>query len=183
MLSVNFHPFPVLQTERCLLRQLKAEDAEEILVLRSDETIIKYLDREPATSIDEAKDFITKTDESLFANTGISWAVCFHNNSKLIGTVGLWRLIKEHYRAEIGYVLHSRFWKQGIMNEVLKEMVRYGFQQMGLHSLEANVNPQNMASIKLLEKQGFVREAYFKENFYYNGAFLDSAVYSLIAPK
>ncbi|MDO8550886.1 MAG: GNAT family protein [Ignavibacteria bacterium] len=53
---------------------------------------------------------------------------------------------------------------------------------MKLHSIEGTVNPNNLPSIKLLEKNNFIREAYFKENFYYNGKFLDTAIYSLINP-
>ncbi len=66
------------------------------------------------------------------------------------------------------------------MQEVLTAVLDYGFKQMHLHSVEANVNPDNKASMKLLERNGFIREGYFKENFFFDGKFLDSAVYSLI---
>ncbi|MGE5859464.1 MAG: GNAT family N-acetyltransferase, partial [Ignavibacteria bacterium] len=58
--------------------------------------------------------------------------------------------------------------------------LNYGFKVMNLHSIEANVNPDNKASIRLLERNNFTREAYFKENYFYNGKFLDSAIYSLL---
>ena len=64
----------------------------------------------------------------------------------------------------------------------MKVVLDYGFNTLKIHSLEANVNPGNAASIKLLERNGFVREAYYRENYYYNGHFLDSAIYSLINP-
>jgi ribosomal-protein-alanine N-acetyltransferase len=69
------------------------------------------------------------------------------------------------------------------MNEALTEVLKFGFQTIGLQSVEANVNPKNAASIKLLIKNGFNREAYFRENYYFNGQFLDSAIYSLINPE
>jgi ribosomal-protein-alanine N-acetyltransferase len=69
------------------------------------------------------------------------------------------------------------------MNEALTEVLKFGFQTIGLHSVEANVNPKNAASIKLLIKNGFNREAYFRENYYFNGQFLDSEIYSLINPE
>ena len=90
---------------------------------------------------------------------------------------------KEHYRAEIGYVLHPAQQGKGIMDEAIKAVLQYGFETMKLHSVEANVNPANTNSMKLLEKNGFVKEAYFKENYYYNGKFIDSVIYSLITPK
>jgi ribosomal-protein-alanine N-acetyltransferase len=69
------------------------------------------------------------------------------------------------------------------MREAVSEVIKYGFTVMRLHSIEANVNPDNKASIKLLEKNCFAREAYFKENYFYNGKFLDTVIYSLLAPK
>ena len=66
------------------------------------------------------------------------------------------------------------------MNEAMDIVLDYGINIMQLHSIEANVDPGNTASIKLLEKKGFVKEAHFKENLFYNGKFLDTAIYSLI---
>ena len=66
------------------------------------------------------------------------------------------------------------------MQEAMEAVLLYGFQKMKLDSVEANVNPFNAASIKLLEKNGFVREGYFRGNYYYNGKFLDSAIYALL---
>jgi ribosomal-protein-alanine N-acetyltransferase len=68
------------------------------------------------------------------------------------------------------------------MHEALKAILDYGFQEMGLHSVEANVNPSNLASIRLLEKNHFIREAYFRENYFYDGRYIDSAIYSLLNP-
>ncbi len=98
----------------------------------------------------------------------------------MIGTIGLWRIIKEHYRAEIGYMLLPEHWKKGFAKEAVLKVVEYGFDEMKLHSIEAHINPKNAASAGLLEITGFVREAYFKEDFFFNGAFEDTAIYSLL---
>jgi len=66
------------------------------------------------------------------------------------------------------------------MMEAIAEVIRYGFKEMNLHSLEGQVTPKNIPSIKILERNGFVREAYFKENYNWQGKFIDTAVYSLI---
>ncbi|MDQ6787925.1 MAG: GNAT family N-acetyltransferase, partial [Acidobacteriota bacterium] len=101
----------------------------------------------------------------------------------MIGTINFWKIKKENYRAEIGYMLDADYHGRGIMNEAIRAVLRFGFGEMNLHSVEANVNPDNAASIRLLEKNGFVREAYFKENYFFGGKFLDSAIYSLLAPR
>ena len=88
---------------------------------------------------------------------------------------------KEHYRSEIGYALNPLFQGKGIMQEAMQAIIQYGFEIMKLHSVEANVNPANEASMRLLEKNGFVKEAYFRENYYFDGKFLDSVIYSLLA--
>ena len=69
------------------------------------------------------------------------------------------------------------------MQEALQEVMEYGFKVLNLHSVEANINPANQASLRLMERNQFVREAYFRENFYYNGRFLDSIICSRLAPK
>jgi ribosomal-protein-alanine N-acetyltransferase len=79
-------------------------------------------------------------------------------------------------------MLHTAYQGKGLMHEALSCVLDYGFSVMKLHSVEANVNPANEVSIKLLERSNFAREAYHKENFYYNGQFLDSAIYSLLTP-
>jgi ribosomal-protein-alanine N-acetyltransferase len=61
--------------------------------------------------------------------------------------------------------------------------LKYGFNTVGLHSIEANIAPENIASARLLEKAGFVREAYFRENLFFNGRFLDTVIYSILAPS
>ena len=101
----------------------------------------------------------------------------------MIGMAGLWRIMKEHHRAEIGYTLLPELWNKGLMSEVLKKIIHFGFYEINLHSIEANINPENLASKKVLEKAGFKQEAYFRQNYFYNGQFLDSAIYSLITDK
>jgi len=150
--------------------------------LRSDREMLQFLDRDPARSIDEARQWIHTINEGIDNNQQIAWAITLKNDSKLIGTITFWNVQKEHYRAEIGYALHTEFQGQGLMREAMTSVLEYGFNTLNLHSVEANVNPGNKRSIQLLEKNGFVREAYHRENYYYNGHFLDSAIYSLIKP-
>jgi ribosomal-protein-alanine N-acetyltransferase len=182
MLSLNFNPFPTLHTERLVLREVSAGDAAEIFFLRSNEQVLQYLDKAPATSVEEAAAFIQRIQEDQSKTAGILWGITVKNSPNIIGTVGFWQMQKEHYRAEIGYALHPGYQGRGIMDEALKAVLAYGFETMKLHSVEANINPANNASRKLLEKNGFIKEAYFKENYFFNGRFIDSEIYSLLAP-
>jgi len=68
------------------------------------------------------------------------------------------------------------------MSEAMKEVIRYGFEDMHLHSIEAHTNPANEASGHILQKAGFVAEAYFRESHFFRGKFLDTKIFSLLTP-
>ncbi len=183
MLEPLFSPFPEIETERLFLRCIEKTDAPAILFLRSDEMVMQYIDREKTKTLEEAEIWIQMIRDALDTHEGILWAITLIDEPDiLIGTISFWRLIKQHYRAEVGYMLHPDYWNKSIMKEALRVVVNYGFTVMKLHSIEAHINPENTASASLLVKSGFIREAYFKEDFFFRGRFIDSAVFSLLAP-
>ena len=183
MLSPNFSPFPELQTERLLLRQMTLADAPGVMRLRSNKEVMKYINRPLTLTLADAEAWVNLIADALQKNDGITWCICLKENPEYhVGNIGLWRIEKENYRAEIGYMLEPSLHGRGLMCEAIKEVVRYGFDEMKLHSVEGRIDPQNIASGKVLEKAGFVREAYFKENYYLRGGFADTAVYSILTP-
>ncbi len=183
MLEFNFHPFPVIETERLTLRAIDMADAPNLFELRKDIDVMRYIDRPPHRTLDETKELIQKIGDGIKNNEAIAWAVCLKNEPTLIGTISYHRTEREHHRAEIGYMLHPKHWRKGLINEAMIAILNYGFKTMKLHSIEANVNPKNSASSNLLKKNGFVLEAYFKENYFFNGVFSDSEIYSLLAKQ
>jgi ribosomal-protein-alanine N-acetyltransferase len=178
MLLLNFNPFPILKTERLLLRRLNNADANEIMALRSNPETMKYIPRPLAKTIEDALEHIAMIDRKIENNEGINWAITLKDHSELIGIIGHYRIKPEHYRAEIGYMILPEYNGKGIVSEAIKEVVKYGFEVMQLHSIEAIIDPENYASAKVLEKNEFVKEAHFKENEFYEGRFLDSVIYS-----
>ena len=181
MLSLNFSPFPQLETSRLLLKQILPADAPALFGLRSDKEVMQYIDRPLQQSVEDALALIQLITNMLEKNEAVTWGIFLKDGSPLMGNIGFWRIQKENFRAEIGYLLHPSLQGKGFMTEAMKAVLLYGFNTMNLHSVEANVNPANVASIRLLEKTGFVQEAYFRENYFYDGKFLDSVVYSLLA--
>lgn len=179
MIVLNFSPFPELKTQRLLLRKLEGTDANEIFFLRSNEKVLRYLGKEPAKTIAEAEEFISKINKAVDENDSVLWGITYLNDpSIIIGTICLWNFKKENYRSEIGYLLHPDHWRKGIMKEAINSVVDYGFYVLGLHSIEALLSPENIASSSVLESTGFVKEAHLKESFYFNGKFTDTAIYS-----
>ena len=182
MLELNFNPFPILETERLVLRRTTLDDADDYFFLRSSPEAMKHICKPLQTSIEETKELIYKINEMIAFNDGISWAICLKNNNKMIGSVSFHRVEKEHYRGEIGYMLHPDYWRQGIVSEAVAAIIKYGFNTIQFHSIEAHIDPTNIGSEKLLQKFSFVKEAHFKENYFFNGQFLDTAVYCLLNP-
>src|SRR5215469_8544266 len=106
MLVLNFTPFPELSTKRLKLRRITNEDAGEIFVHRSNQQMLRYLDRDPISSLDEAKQWIKMIDNGIDKDEYIAWGLTLKNEPNLIGTISVWNIKKEHHRAEIGYALH-----------------------------------------------------------------------------
>lgn len=183
MLQLNFNPFPKIETERLILRELSLEDAPDYFLLRSDIRVMKYLPRPMAKVVDDAKTVIERARGAAAEKTGICWAVCLKKDEKLIGTIGYYRTQHAHYRSEIGYELHPGHWGKGIMSEAMKAALDYGFSEMKLHSIEAVIAPQNVASELILQRNHFLKEAHFREHYLYNGVFTDTVIYSLLKSR
>ncbi|MES2568013.1 MAG: GNAT family N-acetyltransferase [Bacteroidota bacterium] len=181
MLELNFEPFPVLKTERLVLRRMVLEDLDAYFAMRSDVNAMKHICQKIPTR-DETKTKILRINEMINMNEGMAWAICLKTDNLMIGTASFHKVIKEHHRAEVGYMVHPDFWQQGIISEALESVIHYGFHTMNLHSIEAQIDPANLASEKVLQKFKFVKEAYYKENYFFEGKFLDTAVFSLIRP-
>ncbi|KIA84060.1 GNAT family N-acetyltransferase [Flavobacterium sp. AED] len=180
MLTINFDPFPLLETERLLLRRIDTNDINEILALRSNPETMKYIPRPLLKTNEDALEHIAMIDAKIENNEGINWGITLKNAPKIIGIIGHYRIKTENFRAEIGYMLLPEFNGKGIMPEAVKEVVDYGFNVMKLHSIEAIIDPENFGSEKVLQKNGFVKEAHLKENEFYDGRFLDTVIYSLL---
>lgn len=180
MLTVNFHPFHNLETERLILRRVDNNDYKEVLSLRSNPETMKYIPRPILKNDEEALAHILMIETKIQNNEGINWAITIKGDPKLIGVIGHYRIQLENYRAEIGYMILPEFNGQGIVTEAVKEVVKYGFEIMKLHSIEAVIDPDNVASANVLKKNGFVKEAHLKENEFHEGRFYDSVIYSIL---
>ncbi len=182
MLTISFQPFPALTSARLLLREVNIHDADSLFYLRSSPVLMRYVHRPLLLSRNEVFPYIQRITDSHHNNEGIIWAICLREKpEQLLGTIGFWRIEKQHHRAEIGYLLSDKHQRQGIMKEALLTILNYGFNTLQLHTAEAQVNPDNENSWQMLEKTGFTREAWFKENFFWMGSFHDTYVYTFPA--
>jgi len=175
-----FEKFPELESDRLNFRQFTKRDAEQLFKIRSDKQVMKFMDIILLNDQSQAKTLIKSIIKDFKEKRGITWAIIDKPTKKLIGTFGFWRLVKPHNYAEIGFSLLSEYWGKGLMTETFKTLMEFGFEKMNLHRFEANVNPQNENSIKILERVGFRKEAHFRQNYLFNNNYTDSAIYCLL---
>jgi len=178
MLELDLSVFPILRTERLILRELTTNYGQSLFAMRSDETVMEHIGRKKATTLQDALDLIERVSKDRKENNGITWGLTVHGDDTLIGTIGYYRLQKEHFRGEIGYMLGKEHWGKGLMSEAIVATVQYGFNEMKFHSIEAITDPENRRSCNVLDRNGFVKEGHIKENFYWEGKFFDSVIYS-----
>jgi len=180
MLTINFHPFQNLETERLLLRRVTPADVTEVLELRSNPDTMRYIPRPLLTNTEKALAHIQMIEDKIENNIGINWAITLKGNPKLLGIIGHYRIQPENHRSEIGYMLLPQYSGQGITTEAIKAVLKYGFEVLNMHSIEAIIDPQNFASERVLQKNGFVKEAHILKNELWEGKFIDTAIYSLL---
>jgi ribosomal-protein-alanine N-acetyltransferase len=176
--------FPTLTTERLILRELLPTDAADVLVFRGDPVVQKY-DDPPIHSLQEARAFIEEMREACTAEQQQTWAVTLKRNDTVIGAVSLQYPNhtgnRYHHRAEVGYGITQAHWGRGIGSEAVRAVVHYGFAHRYLNRIYARTIADNVGSVRLLEKLGFVREGTQREHSLEDdGRFHDSAMYGLI---
>ena len=179
-LKLTFDPFPEIETDRLLLCQISKSQAVPLLRLRSENAVMRHIERPRAQTLEEVYQFIAGIEEIHAKEEGFTWTICLKEDKTFVGNIGFFRLKKDIYRGELGYSMLPEFWGQGIMSEAIQAALDFGFNQIGFNSIEADINPANEASAKILLRNGFLKEGYIRENVYWNGEFLDTEMYSLL---
>ena len=159
MTNINFTPFPVLTTESLTLRQPSTDDQRDVLAMRTDPEINKYLGRQPSKTIEDAINFIKKVNENIDKNNSIYWVITFTKTKEFVGTICLFDFSNENCSCEIGYELMTKFQRQGIMKEATQKIIDYAFHTMQFQKIVAFTHNDNQNSTKLLEKFDFKKSA------------------------
>ena len=178
---MNIDQFPELTTDRLILKETTAADCNEVLFLRSDIIVNKYIKRpenRQTKTIKDALEFIQKIKTGFENNDLISWKITLKDNPKMIGTICLWNFSEDFKQTEIGYDLNPIFQKQGIMSEAMNAVLKFGFNTLNLNQIEAFTHIENESSKKLLENNGFTRNNNRKDDGY-----LMNCIFEIQNPK
>ncbi|HTS82209.1 MAG TPA: GNAT family N-acetyltransferase [Myxococcaceae bacterium] len=176
-------PLPELYSTRARLREVRSEDADALLDIYADPQSVRYLGRPPQT-LEQVRTRITRMRDDIERGEAAFWVLTDPAGDRAFAYLGFFRWDAPHQTAELGYVLVRDRWGQGLMREVLPALVRHGFDVLGLHRMEARIDPGNTASIRLVERLGFRQEARLRERTLNDdGSREDLLLFSLLRPE
>ncbi len=173
---------PELASERLRFRAVNDGDVDDIFQIYSDREALEYFAREPMQSRDDAMKMVRGNLLPSLDEKALAWAICLADSDRMIGTFTLFHIDLTNRRAEVGYILNRKFWGKGYASEALQRIIRYCFDDLEFGRLEADVDPANHGSLKLLERHGFEREGYFRRRWFMRGAWYDSVMFGLLNP-
>lgn len=172
-------PLPTLESPRLRLRPYRQDDARAVYALYSDPVVTRYWSFPAWTRREQASDYLAAR-MALETPAVYAWAMAEREGDRLIGTTTLFSLSGPHRRAEIGYSLLPARQGQGLATEALRTVLEHAFGPLGLERIEADVDPRNEPSWRLLEKLGFRREGLLRNRWRVDGEVCDSFAYGLL---
>lgn len=173
--------FPLLHTERLVLRKTSPSDVEGVFAMESDPVAMRYWNTPPMTEIEQARLAVERAMSHFPNRAGLRWSIVRREGDLFIGHASLFSFREQSAVAEIGYGLGRPYWRQGYMHEALTAVIDYAFGPLGARRLEADADPRNEASLRALERLGFRREGLLRERWQVGDEISDSAVLGLLA--
>jgi RimJ/RimL family protein N-acetyltransferase len=174
--------FPTLETQRLRLRSLVDADIAALFAIFSDPEAMRYWTSPAMTEIAEAEALLRDIQHHAEAETLFQWGIARRDDDLVIGTCTLFRIDRQHRRGELGYIVRRDLWGRGLATEALTALIHHAFATLGLHRLEADIDPRNAGSIRLVQRLGFNEEGHLRERYFVADEIQDSVIYGLLAP-
>ena len=171
---------PTLDTARLRLRWLELRDVPALYAVFGDAEVCRYWSRPPMPGLSAAVALRTDILARFAERSLFQWGIAARDDDRVIGTATLAGLSAEHRRAEVGYALARDAWGRGYATEAVEALVAFAFDALALHRLEADVDPRNARSIRVLERLGFTREGVQRERYHLLGEVQDAVLYGLL---
>ena len=174
--------FPQLRGKRARLRGPTVDDTDDLFALFSDPEVMRYWSRAPMRERGEAEGLIGEMREAFERRELINWVVADHED-RVIGTCTLFHFDPRHRRAEVGYALRSDHWGRGLASEAVSLAIDWALRTLDLHRVEADIDPRNEASRRVLERLGFRSEGVLRERFFVGDSATDSELFGVLASE
>ena len=172
---------PTIETARLRLRWLEPDDAPALLAVFGDPSVCRYWSRPALPDLAAAADLRREIAELFAERSLFQWGIAERGTGAVVGTCTLAALSEEHRRAELGFALARGVWGRGYAGEAVAALLGFAFDALGLHRVEADADPRNAASLRVLERAGFVREGHQRERYFLHGEVQDALLYGLLA--
>jgi RimJ/RimL family protein N-acetyltransferase len=156
----------------------EADDVDALSEIFADPEVARYLAIPRQTCRADTEQFLAGIHEGYRTSSLFQWGI--EHAGRVVGTCTLGGLDWENRRAEIGFALARAAWGQGLMPDALAAMIDHAFEELRLHRIEADVDPRNSTSLRLLERLGFRREGYLRERYLKDGEIQDSVIFGLL---
>jgi ribosomal-protein-alanine N-acetyltransferase len=173
-------PTPTLQTARLRLRPVTSADADALFALHSSAYVLRYWDAPPWSERARAETFIAASQQLAEEGSGARLAIDRTSDGAFIGWCSLTRWNPDYRSASMGYCLDAAAWGHGYATEAARALLQWAFDTLDLNRVQAETDTRNVASARVLEKLGFVREGALREDCVVNGDVSDSWVYGLL---
>ena len=173
---------PTLVGERVRLREPRAADAADVLAVFGDAGHLRYWSHGPLADLAAARAYVDGIGAGWRERRLFQWAVT-EADDRLVGTVTLVDWDREHRRAEVGFIVHPAHTGRGLARDAVRTALRFAFGAMGLWRVEADVDPDNAGSLRLLEGLGFRREGVLRDRWFTFGTWKDTVLLGLLASE
>jgi RimJ/RimL family protein N-acetyltransferase len=170
---------PALDTERLRLRELRPDDIPALFRLFSDLRVMRYWSFTPLTDLAGAERYLATMKSESARGDLLQWGIEPRGGVEIIGQVTLRHISRPNERAEVGFALGGDHHGRGYAREAVRTVLDYAFGPMALYRIEADVDPRNAASLRLLESLGFRREGVLRSRWFVGGERCDSVMLGL----
>jgi ribosomal-protein-alanine N-acetyltransferase len=169
-----------ITTSRLRLRPMRRDDSEALFLVFCDAQAMRYWSSPPHGSPLLTADVIERAQMAFIAGDGIEWAITRAGDDAAVGKIGHWRWQRAHSRSEVGFIVRRDLWGQGFAAEALAAVVDWGFRRLELHSIEAQLDSENLGSQRTLERVGFQREGRLRQSYFDGREHRDTLIYGLL---
>lgn len=171
-----------IRTERLVLRPYRKSDLDALVDIRSRPDVMLYLYEEVQDHSEVAEALARRMQRTslMREGDGLVLAVELPEVAPVIGDVSLRWVSEAHGQGDIGFIFHPDYQGRGYASEAAREMLRIGFEGLGLHRIVGRCDARNASSAKLMERLGMRREAHFVENEWFKGEWGSEYVYAML---
>ena len=175
-----FDDMPRLETPRLILRRLEMRDAPDLFDYSRDPQVAKHVLWDAQTSVSEARAYVRYMLRRYRAGEPASWGIEEKETGRVVGPIGYMWYQRDNNACEVGYSLARRRWNRGYMTEALAEVLRFSFEELGVHRVEAQHEVENAASGAVMRKCGMRKEGTLRGRLYNKGRYVDVDLYAML---